>query len=182
MGNLVSLDLGAIVSEGESFGVTIDINFSGYSKDEWLKFNFKIRTSDEEFEKLIKIGKGQGYILENPSGYEGITDISDDINQVIYNMCSNLDPDLCNPAQAYHVVIIESIELEKKYRKKGFGLETIKLLLTFFKGDLVIIVPCPIRGTCPKKDEDKVTEKLRKHWMKCGFKQMRDTNTFYSKQ
>lgn len=160
-------------------GVEIDINFFGFSKDQWLKFNFISRISEEEGEKLIEIGKGQGYILENPSGYDDIVEISDDIDQGIYNMCTGLDPALCNPVQAHHVVIIESIKIEQNYRKKDFGLETMNFLLKFFKGDLVIMVPCPFQGYCREEEIDKVTEKLRKHWMKCGFKQMGDTDTFY---
>ncbi len=166
------------MDEGESSGITIDINISGFSQEQWSKFNFRIGITGEG-SNLINIGKGEGYILENPSGYDDLIKISDEISQIIYDQCVSLDPDLCNQDRAYHVVIIESIEVEENYRKRGFGLETMRFLLTFFKGDLVIIVPCPMIGSCPKEDEDKVTEKLRQHWMKCGFKQMRDTDIFY---
>jgi hypothetical protein len=168
-----------IVDEEEYYGVTIALNFSGLSDEQWSKFGFKISICNEGEEDLINVGKGEGYILENPSGYDSLVEISDDISQEIYNLCTSLDPDLFKNVPINHVVIIESIEIDENYRKKGLGLKTMNILLTFFKGDLIVIVPCPITGTYPPQHEDFITEKLRKHWMKCGFKQIGDKDIFY---
>ena len=72
------------MDEGESSGITIDINISGFSQEQWSKFNFRIGITGEG-SNLINIGKGEGYILENPSGYDDLIEISDEISQIIYD-------------------------------------------------------------------------------------------------
>ena len=82
------------MDEGESSGITIDINISGFSQEQWSKFNFRIGITGEG-SNLINIGKGEGYILEN-FRYDDLIEISDEISQIIYDQCVSLDPDLCN--------------------------------------------------------------------------------------
>jgi hypothetical protein len=159
-------------------GVTIDIDISGYSEEQWSEFHYNISVCDENDDRKT-IGKGQGRILDNPSGYDELVWIADDIDQWIYDTCSSLDHSLCEPAIAHHVVFIESMELERKYRSRGLGIMTMNYLLNFFKGDLILIVPCPLIGTYSEEDEEKITEKLRHHWMKCGFKQLKNGDIFY---
>ena len=164
-------------TDGEiSICVTLSIPCKEY--DEWWPFDYKIRLLGE-YDDFPIIGKGQGHIIPNPDNFKELVDLADAPGQSCYELVAGLDRDLLENEIIFRIITIESMQIDKGYRGKGAGLQAMAALLQFFDGDLVLILPHPLNDSCPEEEIEKVTKKIQKYWVKCGFKRMGNKKIFY---
>jgi hypothetical protein len=166
------------VSEEDTVYFNTEIVVSKGPDDRWWSFEYNLNYHDD-YDQCIVIGEGEGHILENPLNYHKLVEMSDEIDQSCYELCVDFDPVLAENEPGAHIVTIESMKIEPDYRGRGVGLEAMTNLLEFFEGDIVLILPYPIKGTCPEDQIETARKKLQKHWGKCGFERMRDKQVFY---
>jgi len=166
------------MSDEEIVETHINIRIPDSNEGKWWAYNFEININDG-CDTITNIGKGKGHILLNPYDCDEFVEISDEISQECYDLCVALDNGFFDDISSNRIVTIESVEIYQNYRRQGIGLKIMNSLLNFFAGDFILMLPHPIKGTCPEEKIKNATEKLQKYWMKCGFRRLGDKEVFY---
>jgi hypothetical protein len=151
------------------------ISFTEFDDAIW-RVNIKI-CDDNEFE----IGSGTGILIPwyDLEDHSSAVELADRVSQDAYEVCCGFDPSCLSEYSCItKMLILERIELEKKYRGNGYGLDAMKDVISFFAqitGTVIVMQPHPIG----KSDKHPGVKKLRNHWKKCGFKQCKRTPYFF---
>jgi hypothetical protein len=129
---------------------------------------------------VIKIGMFDGLFLSqyDPEKHEQAIEIANCITQDAYELCKGFNPSCLSGEFCCHLFVLNTMEIDKKYRRKKIGIKTMNEIINFFAdimNTVIIIKPHPI-GT-PLKSDGQV--RLQKYWKKCGFKQCFDTPYFF---
>jgi hypothetical protein len=148
-----------------------------YDDTDLWRITFDIRIGEGD----LKIGSGHGILIPEyaTDRHSVAIELSDRVTQDTYDVCAGFDPScLSEDNITMRMVIIEKIEIVKKYRGNNYGLEVMNTIISFFSlfpGTVIILQPHPYGETGTQA----TIKKLQDHWKKCGFKQCKKTPYFF---
>jgi hypothetical protein len=159
------------------FNVNLDVMFqlSTLNDRQWREIEFKISGYNDESDDEIPLGYCKGNMISLPLDHMHLINISDEISQDCYDMCSEFESfDECNETLNY--LILTSMEIDKKFRGNGVGLKAMNLLSEFFWNYTILLRPHPIEKS---SDIESGIERLQKYWAESGFKRSGNSSVFF---
>ncbi len=139
---------------------------------------------DEETEECISIGKGSGYVFENPFDDDELEELLDTVSgdtYALHNVLTDTEEGRDVLESAVSIVYIQSIELKPEYRGKGIGLRTMKFVIDHFCNgcNLILLHPAPLDKKADEGDREIAIRKLGEHWSTVGFQRLGTSAVYY---
>ena len=137
--------------------------------------------ADDEERKTIGLFSGSMFPLEFHEDCGFLYEAMDSQSQELMEAWEAISASMKNEAfvegftTCHHLVIIQSMEIEKAYRGRSVGLEVFKQIIEKLPSTLFVILPCPLNiFSDPKYETSKKCgrKKLTEYWKRLGFSKM----------
>lgn len=142
------------------------------------------RIWEEDTDDYLIIGRGSGYIFENPFDDDILDDLLDMVSSdtyALHGVLTKTERGREVLESAVTIVYIHTLKLKEEYRGKGIGLKTMKFVVDQFACglNLILLHPAPLGMCVGEEGRDIAIKKLEEHWSKIGFQRLGTSNVYY---